>query len=74
MRRRLVLQTALALASGILAALTLVDREWIEAAFGVDPDAGSGALEWIVAATCAVAAAACGTAAAIELRRGFRRA
>jgi hypothetical protein len=40
----------------MLLVLTLAWPEWIEEAFGVDPDGGSGALEWalvIVFAICA---------------------
>ena len=43
-------ECALAGASGALFVLTLVTREWIELIFRVDPDQGSGALEWAVAA------------------------
>jgi hypothetical protein len=45
-RRRYWFELCLAVLAGALAVLTLVNREWIEVAFGVDPDQGSGALEW----------------------------
>ena len=45
-RRRYWFELGLAVLSGALAVLTLVNREWIEVVFGVDPDEGSGALEW----------------------------
>ena len=35
-------------------AMTVVWHDWIEVLFGVDPDHGSGALEWIVAITLLV--------------------
>ena len=38
----------IAAASGLLCALTLIRRDWIEWMFGVDPDGGSGALEWAI--------------------------
>lgn len=45
-RRRYWFELGLAVLAGALAVLTLVNREWIEVFFGIDPDEGSGALEW----------------------------
>jgi len=57
-RRRFLVETALAVVSAALLLLTLLRKDWIEIVFRVDPDGGSGALEWaIVAAMLAVTVA-----------------
>lgn len=62
---------AAAAAIGIaLFVLTLITREWFEALTGIDPDGGSGALEFGLAA--AVFAVAVGSA--VAARRTYRRA
>jgi hypothetical protein len=75
-RRRLParfwIENVLALLAALVAVMTVVDAEWLEAFFGIDPDAGSGAVEWAV--TVAAAGVALGTAwaAASEWRRAAR--
>ena len=55
LRRRFWAESVLAIATGILAVVTAVVPDWIEVVFRVDPDAGSGALEWLVVAALTVA-------------------
>ena len=44
--RRLRIESSLAVVTAAAAVLTFAWPEWIEAIFGVNPDGGSGALEW----------------------------
>lgn len=56
-RARFWVEVVLGTLFAFLLGLTLVTREWIEEIFGVDPDGGSGALEWLIVAGLGVAAA-----------------
>jgi hypothetical protein len=69
LRIRVRVETILAVIGAALSLLTLVWSEWIEEIFGVDPDGGSGSLEWIIALGFLVVAIALGLLA----RRGQRR-
>jgi hypothetical protein len=69
LRRRLRIEVLLALISALLCALTLVFPQWIEELTGLEPDAGSGALEWIIAGIFLVAA----VVSAALARRDYRR-
>jgi hypothetical protein len=55
LRRRLRIEGLLAVLSAMLCVLTLVIPEWIEELTGLELDAGSGALEWIIAGVLLVA-------------------
>jgi len=69
MRRRFWVEAVLAGAGAILLVLTLVTPAWIEAVFGVDPDRGSGALEWLIVGLVAGLAASCSALARAEWSR-----
>jgi hypothetical protein len=68
-RRRYWFELGLAVLAGALAVLTFVNHEWIEVVFGVDPDHGSGALEWGLVLAAAGIAVISGFAAWAERRR-----
>jgi hypothetical protein len=53
-RARYWVEIGLCVTCGLLLLLTLVMREWIELFFGVDPDGGGGALEWLIVACLAL--------------------
>lgn len=57
-RLRFLLLMVLGSAAAILSIVSLIFKDWIEGAFGVDPDSHSGSLEM---ALIAVLVAACAT-------------
>lgn len=59
-KARITIEAALGLVSLALCIVTLINAEWIEELTGLEPDAGSGALEWAIVVGFAVASAACG--------------
>jgi hypothetical protein len=48
LRARFWLEAALSVSTAVLTVMTLISREWVEIIFGIDPDHGSGALEWAI--------------------------
>jgi hypothetical protein len=65
---RFWVQISCAVLFGIALAAALIDPEWIEA-FGIDPDNGSGALEWGLALALGVLCVAFCLAGARTWRR-----
>ena len=53
LRARFWLEVGLGIVSTFLLLLTLIDSDWIESVFHVDPDQGSGSLEWLIVAVAA---------------------
>lgn len=53
-RKRFWAEVFLGSVSAVLLVVTLIRPDWIEVAFGVEPDSGSGALEWGIVALLAV--------------------
>ena len=69
LRRRFWLETVIAIVASILFVITLVQRDWIEVVFGVDPDQGNGTLEWLIVAALLVVTITLFTLAGYEWRR-----
>jgi hypothetical protein len=69
LRKRFWLELALAVLSLAAIALIVVSSSWVEKLTGLDPDQGSGALEWAVVAFLVCATASMGALARSELRR-----
>ena len=67
-RSRLRVDAVLASLNAFLLMLTLVVPDWIEAVFHVDPDSGSGELEWLIAGAFALGTVGFGLAARREWR------
>ena len=69
LRRRFWIELGLGLASGAMLLITAVWPDWIEEVFGVDPDGGSGALEWAIVIVLVVCALTLPLMARVEWRR-----
>ena len=60
--------------TAVMAVVTVFWHDWIEIVTGLDPDAGSGQLEWTIVAFLALASIGAFILARIEWRRaGVRR-
>ena len=70
LRRRYWLEVVCSAVAGLLGVLTAIVPDWIEEVFHVDPDAGSGALEWGIVVVLFVIA----IALALSARREYARA
>ena len=68
-RTRFWIETALASFCGILAVLTLITRDWIEALTGYDPDQHDGSVEWTIVIGLAFVCVLLSFAARAEWRR-----
>ena len=69
-RARFWLEAILAALTTGLFILTLISRDWIERIFHVEPDEGSGSLEWLIVVVLFVVSVALIAAARTEWRRG----
>ena len=69
LRRRLRIEVVLTIISAALSILTVLFPDWIEELTGLEPDAGSGALEWAIAGIFLAAA----VVSALLARRSYRR-
>jgi hypothetical protein len=68
-RKRFWLEAVLGTTAVVLTVVTVFWNDWIELVFKVDPDRGSGALEWALTAGMAAVALGCFIAARYEWRR-----
>jgi hypothetical protein len=69
LRARFWLEMGMVIVTGILFVITLVQRDWIETIFGIDPDNGSGVLEWLIVGALLVVTITLFTLAGYEWRR-----
>ena len=69
LRGRFWLETGMAIMTTILLVITLVWQSWIEIIFNVDPDQGSGLLEWLIVGALLVVTIALFVLARYEWRK-----
>jgi hypothetical protein len=69
LRRRFWIEGGLGALTAVLFVVTLVQRDWIEALFGVDPEQASGSLEWSIVGGLLLVTLVLFSLAAREVRR-----
>jgi hypothetical protein len=70
-RVRYLVEAGLAMVAALLALVTLVWKQWIELVLGVDPDGGSGALEYGITFALLLVAGIAAALARNERRRAL---
>jgi hypothetical protein len=73
LRRRFWLEVSAAGACIALSLVTVITPRWIELLFGVDPDGGSGAIEWAFVASALLASVTLSALAQREWRARVAR-
>ncbi len=73
LRVRFWIEAVVSAANIGLLAFTLLWPEWIELVFHIDPDAGSGALEWSIVAVTSTVSLVCFILMRVEWRRLARQ-
>lgn len=69
LRRRFWSESGLGAITALLAVITLIKRDWIEAMFGVDPDGHNGSVEWLIVGGLLLATLSLAALASYEWRR-----
>jgi hypothetical protein len=69
MRLRFWIEAGLAVLTAVMFVVTLISPEWIEEVFGVEPDAGSGTLEWALVIALGLATVGFAVLARFEWKR-----
>ena len=71
-RKRFFMEAGLAVVFGFAFLITFLWPDWIELAFGANPDQGSGEAEWGIAAILGLITILCSALTRIEWRRARR--
>lgn len=69
LRGRFWAETVMGIITTVLFVATLVQRDWIEGIFRIDPDAGNGSVEWLIVGGLLIATLALFSLAGYEWRR-----
>lgn len=67
-RTRFWFEASAAFVSLVCCVVTALTPAWLEAVFGIDPDGGSGAIEWLIVVVASGTTLATLLAACLELR------